>query len=138
MSTVSRLNPKGFATTPEIDQNLLKLADVIEQVESAYGKTLAFTNGLRDTKDHLRIYAEKNAKLRAQGLPEIKVPMGSNHLKGLAVDVADATGNFWKWCMANLELMEKLGVYFEDRSATPTWVHMQIAPPASGRRIFKP
>ena len=62
----------------------------------------------------------------------------SNHLTCQAVDVKDLTGDFWQWCMANLELFVKLGLYFEDRSSTPRWVHIQTVPPASGDRIFKP
>jgi hypothetical protein len=34
--------------------------------------------------------------------------------------------------------MEEAGLWMEDFSATKTWLHVQITPPASGNRFFKP
>lgn len=138
MLTADKLNPKHFATTPEIDKNLATLLAKLQRVEKEYGHALNLTNCLRDMIDHKRIYADKNAKLKAAGKPEIPVPMGSKHLSGQAADIADADGKFWKWCMEHMQLFVELGLYFEDRSATPTWVHLQTVPPKSGKQIFMP
>ena len=63
----------------------------------------------------------------------------SNHIKCLAIDIKDlAPFPLMKYVLKNLELASELGIYFEDFRATPSWVHCQIVPPGSGRRIFKP
>lgn len=138
MLTLQNLNPKGFPTDSQTDDNLQDLLDKLLQVEKAYGHALAITSGLRDIADQKRIYAEKNAARAKQGLPPLTVPLASKHLYGQAADVADASGNFWKWCMVNMKIFEDLGLYFEDRSATPTWVHIQTVAPKSGKRVFMP
>ena len=43
-----------------------------------------------------------------------------------------------EYVLKNLNLAQALGIYFEDFRATPSWVHMQIVPPNSGKRIYKP
>lgn len=135
---LSDLNKQNYPTSPGIYASLLKLFDVLTQIEEAYGRPLTVTSGLRDMTKHLAIYAEKNAENARQGKPQIQVPMSSKHLYGQAADISDVSGAFWNWCMDNSALMEELGVYFEDRAATPTWVHIQTLPPKSGKRVFKP
>lgn len=135
---LEQLNPNGFDTTPEIDVNLGNLLGVLDEMEKAYGTPYEVNSGLRDMADHLRIYAEKNKVLAEQGKPPLHIPMSSKHLSGLAADVKDPERKIWNWCMANLPYMEKLGVYFEAKEATPTWTHMQIVPPGSGHRVFMP
>lgn len=60
------------------------------------------------------------------------------HMQAAAVDLADADGRVWAFCLNNMPMLESLGLWLEAREATPTWVHLQIYPPKSGRRIFKP
>lgn len=60
------------------------------------------------------------------------------HLQCAAIDLQDTDGRLWSYCMNNLKLCEDLGLWLEDKKATPTWVHLQIYAPKSGRRIFKP
>ncbi len=118
--------------SPEIQANLLKLLEIMNKIRVAYAKPMIVTSGLRSMADHLRIYREK-------GITDTsRIPMKSRHLLGLAVDIYDPKGELKKWIMENLKLMEELGVYLEDFSATPTWVHFQIVPTASGKRFFKP
>lgn len=62
----------------------------------------------------------------------------SNHMLGIAVDIEDADGKLWAAVLANLALARTLGLYFEDKRWTPTWVHAQTTRPASRRRIFIP
>ena len=59
------------------------------------------------------------------------------HLQCAAVDLAD-DGSLRDYCIKNLEAASRLGIWFEDWRWTPTWTHMQIYPPTSGRRIFVP
>jgi uncharacterized protein YcbK (DUF882 family) len=123
MITIEELNPHKYSTTPEQTVNLLKLLDIMNKVRAAYGKPMIVTSGLRSQADQDRINPSA---------PK------SNHLLGLACDISDPVGDVWVWCMQNMKLMENLGIYFEDKNSTKTWVHFQIVPPRSGQRIFKP
>lgn len=60
------------------------------------------------------------------------------HMQAAAVDLADASGAVWAHCMDRLDACERLGLWLEDRASTPTWVHLQVKPPRSGKRVFKP
>lgn len=63
----------------------------------------------------------------------------SNHIKCLAVDIVDmAPFPLMKLILDNLNIAEKYGVYFEDFNYTPSWTHIQIVPPKSGKRIYVP
>ena len=60
------------------------------------------------------------------------------HQQCAAIDLVDTDGSLWEHCLKNLELCADLGLWLEDKRWTPTWVHLQIYPPGSGRRIFVP
>lgn len=62
----------------------------------------------------------------------------SKHMTGKACDISDPTGTLGRWCMANLDELEAIGLWMEHKSATPSWVHLQTVPPRSGRRVFYP
>lgn len=118
-----------------IEDTLIKL----NKLRSAYGKPLRVTSGYRSMEDHLRIYAQKGITDKS------KIPMQSNHLKGLAADVVpieDDIKHLQDWILDNVKLMEEIGLWFEDFQFTPTWVHAQIAPYGSWKqgksRFFKP
>jgi uncharacterized protein YcbK (DUF882 family) len=115
----------------KVQDNLKELHKRINIVRSAYGKPMIVTSGLRTTKHHLEIYARK-------GIYPPKVPMKSNHLSGRAVDFSDADGKLKAWVKDNIKLMEEIGLWMEDFSATKTWCHFQINPPKSGNRFFLP
>lgn len=116
----------------EIQGNLGILLERVNKVRAAYGKPMIVTSGLRTMEDHLRIYREKGIT------DQSKIPMRSRHLFGQAVDISDPKQELQQWILKNEKLMEEIGLWFEDFSATKNWVHMQIVPPASGRRFFKP
>lgn len=115
----------------DVQENLNQLFLKVNIVRKEYGKPMIVTSGLRTKKHHLEIYARK-------GIFPPKVPMKSNHLFGRAVDFADGDGKLKKWILENIKLMEEIGLWMEDFSATKTWVHFQINPPKSGNRFFKP
>lgn len=123
MISYKELNPKGYKTDAETEANLQKLLKAINVVRKAYGKPMIVTSGLRSQLDQQRINPSA---------PK------SKHLLGLAVDISDRDGKLWDWILENMDLMEKLGFYFESKAATPQWVHFQLAPPRSGKRIFLP
>jgi hypothetical protein len=65
----------------------------------------------------------------------------SNHMLGNAIDILDDK----KQSLANKltpEILAKYNLYMEDKSATvgkmTNWVHLQIVPPKSKKRIFFP
>ena len=129
MISLKELNPKNFKTTPEIDDNLTQLLTKINIIRTAYAKPMTVSSGLRDLEDHKRIYASK-------GIPDDKIPMGSRHLKGQAVDIADPNGKLYKWCKSNEAVLIQAGLYCEE--GTKGWVHFQTVPPKSGKRWFLP
>ena len=73
---------------------------------------------------------------RPQDCP-IGAPL-SNHKQGLAVDIYDPQGRIDAWCMTNKTTLAEYGVWLEHPDATPGWCHMQVVPPRSGSRVFRP
>lgn len=63
----------------------------------------------------------------------------SRHITGEAVDLRDnGTRDLARWCLRNLDALEEIGLWMEDPQWTPTWVHLQIVPPGSRRRVYIP
>lgn len=64
----------------------------------------------------------------------------SNHTLGRAIDIADASKALKKWLMTEegQAALVGTGLWMEHPDATPSWVHLQIVPPRSGRRVFQP
>jgi len=116
----------------EIQNNLKILLEKINKVRLLYNKPMSVTSGLRSMEDHLRIYHNKGI------YDDSKIPMKSKHLYGEACDISDPRQELQKWCLANIDKLEEIGLWMEDFSATSNWVHMQIVPPKSGNRFFKP
>ena len=64
--------------------------------------------------------------------------MGSSHLYGVAVDIADPDGNLAEWLKNNKNKLVDCGLWMEDPDYTKGWVHLQSYAPKSMNRIFKP
>lgn len=62
----------------------------------------------------------------------------SRHITAEAVDLRDRDRSLATWCVDNLDVLAEIGLWMEDPRWTPTWVHLQIVPPKSGRRVFIP
>lgn len=60
----------------------------------------------------------------------------SNHKEGCAIDLYDPKNSLDMW-ITDLILV-KHGLYREHPDDTPGWCHVQIVPPGSGRRTFRP
>lgn len=105
-------------------EELQGLADMIRE---NYGKPLYCTSGAR-CEAH-------TANLRKQGIP---AALYSAHNEGLAIDLTtktlDEVDNLHKWV---IEQAEDWGYYVEDPKDTPTWVHIQLRRPGSGKRVFR-
>ena len=71
---------------------------------------------------------------------------GSRHLTARAVDLRDTPErDLARWCLRNLKALEDIGLWMEDPQWTwdeqgggKPWVHLQILPPRSGRRVYIP
>lgn len=123
MIKLQELNPHSYPTDKEVDNNLKILLERMNKVRTLWNKPMTVTSGLRSQADQARI--NPNA-------PK------SNHLLGAACDISDPKKELATWIKANIDEMAKIGLWFEDFDSTPTWVHFQIYPPRSGKRIFKP
>lgn len=60
----------------------------------------------------------------------------SAHLLCMAIDIKDASKKITKKILEAPHLLEKWGLYMEDPSRTPNWVHLQTRP--TRKRIFLP
>lgn len=128
MIALAELNPNKYPCDPEQVTNLNILLERMNKVRTAYAKAMTVNSGLRSNADQLRINPSAPR---------------SNHLAGSACDIKDdANGTLWFWCMANLQLLKDTGLWLEHGNYTHgskgNWVHFQIVPPKSGKRIFIP
>lgn len=104
------------------------LEDLIRKVNAlGYQPPMRATSCLRSIKDQQRINPSA---------------MGSSHLYGCAVDIADPKGELAKWCVANKAKLIECGLWMEDPKYTQgkngSWVHLQSYAPKSMNRVFNP
>lgn len=127
------LGTADFASQPKaIQDNLMILLERVNKLRQAYGKNMIVTSGLRTHADQVRIYAEKGIT------DQTKIPFGSQHIQGGACDFGDQYGKLKEWIKAHVDVLESIGLWCEALESTPTWLHVQIVPPKSGARFFKP
>jgi hypothetical protein len=108
--------------TPVIDNNATKLLEAVNTFLANYRPIIIISSGWRP----------KSYNAKIGGAPS------SNHITGLAIDIKDTDNSVFKYVLQHLDLAEQLGLYFEDKRWTPTWVHIQLVRPKSGKRIFIP
>lgn len=114
--------------------NMRELLVRVNKLRQAYAKPMRPTNCYRSMEHHLRIYKDKGITDKA------KIPMGSKHLAGQAMDFADPSGELYKWAAANEALLKEIGLWCEE--GTKGWLHIQSVPYRSYKpgksRFFKP
>lgn len=122
----------GCVESDFTDEVLSNACDLIRRINAlGYIPPKYFSSCLRSKQKQIAIYRDK-------GITDIsKIPMGSAHLCGKAVDIID-DGSLQKWLLSNKDKLEQCRLWVEDFASTPTWVHLQSVPPKSGRRFFKP
>lgn len=108
--------------TEEVNENATKLLVAVTLFLANYTKPVIMSSGWRP-----KTYNDKIG-----GAPS------SNHITGLAIDLKDTDNRLFEYVLQNLELAKELGLHFEDKRWTPTWVHIQLKSPKSGKRIFVP
>lgn len=100
------------------------LEDLIRKVNAlGYQPPMRASSCLRSIKDQQRI----NPKA-----------MGSSHLYGAAVDIADADGKLKAWLKANPNKLVECGLWMEHPDYTKSWCHLSSQMPKSGKRVFIP
>ena len=111
----------------EVDVIILRnLDDLCRKVNAlGYQPPMRASSCLRSIKDQQRINPSA---------------MGSSHLYGAAVDIADPNGNLAAW-IKTVEGQRRLvenGLWAEDPAYTKGWVHLSSYMPKSGNRYFIP
>ena len=109
----------------EVDTVTLRnLEDLVRKLNAlGYEPPMRATSCLRSLADQKRINPSA---------------MGSSHLYGCAVDIADADGKLKAWCVANKAKLVECGLWMEDPKYTSSWCHLSSYMPKSGKRIFIP
>ena len=66
--------------------------------------------------------------------------MGSSHLYGCAVDIADPDGRLTNWLKTSVgkKALVDCGLWMEDPAYTKGWCHLQTYAPKSFNRVFIP
>ena len=127
MITKKELNPHNYPMPPVVEKNFNTLHERMNELRQAWGKPMIVTSGLRSD--------EKQAELIAQGKSRA---VHSKHLAGAACDILDRDGELAEWCLANEDVLRRIGLWCEHPDYTKGWVHFQIMAPKSGRRFFIP
>jgi uncharacterized protein YcbK (DUF882 family) len=110
--------------------NIETLLRKVNLLRDAWAKPMIVTSGYRTHQDHIRIYTSK-------GIPLEKIPMGSQHLIGCAIDIYDPELKLTAWLKENdSSRLQALGLYAEEGNSN--WVHLQLNPPKSNKRWFLP
>jgi zinc D-Ala-D-Ala carboxypeptidase len=102
------------------ESNLARLLTALNLVRRAYGKPLTVSSGYRPAAINAAAGGAKR----------------SAHMTCEACDFRDLDKTFAKWCLANLDVLVRAGLYLENPDFTPTWVHLQIRP--TKNRVFNP
>jgi len=111
-----------YPLTATEKQNMEKLLIAVNLLRDLYNKPMKVSSGYRPG-----VYN--------------KAADGANrscHLTCEAIDLQDTDRLLTAWLLTNLDILEDAGLYMEDNKSTPTWVHLQIRAPRSGKRIFIP
>lgn len=138
MITLRELNPDAVPLTVEMSKNLDLLHSAMNVIRAARGKPMMITSGVRSIEKHREIYMRL---ARLKGVSNPRIPMKSAHLKAAACDVYDPTGELYRWCKANPDILDRANVFCEEDQTQPR-VHFQVIPFGSykqgGTRWFIP
>ena len=126
--------------TEELKGNLINTFRWMDKVRNWIGRPITVTIALRTLSYHLDLYKRINAKRKAQGLVELKVPMGSFHLLGRAVDfvVVGLSCDDFKALVLKENKLEEWGLRMEDNGEGSNWIHLDDKTPGPSGRFFKP
>lgn len=120
------------------------LAELTDEIRFNAEDTVARTNRLLERAGFQHIRSVNSGwRPRAVNDATPNAVSQSQHLVGRAIDLPDPDRALAAWCVAHLEVLAEVGLWMEDPRWTydasgDHWVHLQIVPPKSGRRVFIP
>lgn len=109
--------------TDDLRWNAASTVDRVNQLLEAFGEHRNVTSGWRPAVVNA---ATPNAAKK------------SKHMTCQACDLEDKDGWLDAWCIDNLPALERIGLWLEHPDATKGWCHVQIIPPNSKNRVFRP
>lgn len=122
---------KGEKCPTEYQSNLYILLEKLNKLRALWGKEMIINSGFRTMEKHIQVYRDK-------GITDLsKIPMKSKHLTCEACDISDPNFELTKFCKEHKKEMEEIGLWFEDDMSVKR-LHIQINPPLSSNRWFKP
>jgi len=102
--------------------NAIKLLVQVNKLRDLLGMPFTVNSGYRSPAYNVKIGGSKN----------------SAHCKAAAIDIADKDGKLYAMVTKDdNRLLEQFDLYAEDRLDAPTWLHLGILPPKSGKRVFR-
>ena len=109
---------------PHVVDTLILLATKLELIRAKWKNVMPLTNAYRS--------AELNRAIGGA--------VASSHMTGEAADVADPlpARAFARWCCANEDFLQKIGIWCEDPQWTPGWMHLQIRPVPGIKVFYRP
>jgi len=118
--------------------------ELTDEIHVNVVETISKTNRLLERAGFQHV-SSVNSGWRPRAINEAvpnAAPM-SPHLSGRAIDLPDPDRTLAAWCVNHLEILAQIGLWMEDPRWTydasgDHWVHLQIVPPKSGRRVFVP
>jgi hypothetical protein len=114
-------------------------SELTEEIRANAQITVDKTNQLLDRANTGSVHVLRSGwRPRAVNAATDNAATASKHLTGEAVDIADDDRALADYCAANQADLVEIGLWCEDFRWTPTWVHFQIIPPRSGKRIYIP
>lgn len=122
-----------LAMSPDIERNASLLLELVNKV-----LIIANTAGVRAPLNERGTVVRSGWRPPAVNAATPKAAKNSKHMTGQAIDIEDPKGDLDRWLFANPSVLERVGIWCEHPSATPTWTHMQSLPPGSRNRFFFP
>ena len=113
--------------------------ELTDEIRDNAEEMLAKANALLERAD-MDFINGVNSGWRPKSVNDATANSGSHskHITAEAVDIPDPERKLARWCCDNQDALQDIGLWMEDPRWTPTWVHVQIVPPGSGKRIYIP
>lgn len=118
-------------------ENLESACTLVNAVAEVMVLAAAEVEFVQNPATHSFIAGNGNGGFRPQ---ESRVgARASKHKLGQAVDIYDPHRQFARWCLRNQDILIAHRLHaMEDPRWTPSWVHLQTQPVASGNFVFIP
>ena len=120
MITKQELLGHCYGGKPGWDENCEEILAAVNIIRAVYGRPMIVSCFYRSP-------AHDKAKGRSGK---------SQHCLKRAVDFSDPSGSLDTWCKANLDILEKAGLWLESPDHTPGWCHLDLKPRKN--RVFLP